>query len=258
MLTTSKKSKMLAALKIYRKKYLTKSNFNELDESGTRIMINEFLTNVLGFTALEEVRTEYMIKGTYADYVIQVKGVRHFLVEVKALSIALSDKHLRQAVNYGANEGIEWAILTNGKQFDLYKITFGKPIEHKIVFSVDLSDADGLKTATENIQFLHRDCVLKKALNALWNKHSALDPSTLAGLLYNPSFVSLLKRELKKKYKSKFDDDEVMAAIAKLICNAINPEHVKVFRSVKKKSGKVKRMPELKRDEGLQAEVASA
>src|SRR5436190_15526888 len=121
MLTKSKKTKLFGQLKSYNKQFL-RSKREELDESGTRLMINSFLTDVLGYIAIEEVKTEYMIRGTYADYVIQTKGVRHFLVEVKSLSLALSDKHLRQAINYGANEGIEWAMLTNGKCFEFYKI----------------------------------------------------------------------------------------------------------------------------------------
>ena len=66
MLTKSKKSKLLGALKTYNKKFL-RGKLVELDESGTRLMINSFLTDVLGFAAIEEVKTEYMIKGTYAD-----------------------------------------------------------------------------------------------------------------------------------------------------------------------------------------------
>jgi hypothetical protein len=94
MLTASKKSKLQVALKAYSKKYLH-GKMTELDESGTRLMINTFLTDVLGFVPIEEVKTEYMIRGTYADYVVQTKGERQFLVEVKALSFNLSDKHLR-------------------------------------------------------------------------------------------------------------------------------------------------------------------
>lgn len=82
MLTKSKQRQLLNALKQYHKIYLKKLNPN-LDESGTRIMINSFLTDVLGFTPIEEVKTEYMIRGTYADYVVQLKGKQHFLVEAK-------------------------------------------------------------------------------------------------------------------------------------------------------------------------------
>ena len=91
MLTTGKKTKLLIALKTYAKKYLH-GKLVDLDESGTRLMINSFLTDVLCFAPIEEVKTEYMIRGTYADYVVQLKGKRHFLVEVKALSLTLSSK----------------------------------------------------------------------------------------------------------------------------------------------------------------------
>ena len=111
MLNANKQAKLLDALKKYSKKYLN-SNLTELDESGTRLMINSFLMDVLGYAPIEEIKTEYMIKGTYADYVVQLGGTRHFLVEVKALSLNLAPAHLRQAINYGANEGIYWALLT--------------------------------------------------------------------------------------------------------------------------------------------------
>lgn len=103
MLTTTKKKKLLGNLKAFQKKYFIKK-LGDLDESGTRLLINDLLCMCLGYVPLEEVKTEYMIRGTYADYMVQIKGNRHFLVEVKALSLSLSDKHLRQVLEYGANE----------------------------------------------------------------------------------------------------------------------------------------------------------
>lgn len=181
MLTTSKKTKLGNALKNYRKNYLH-GKLTELDESGTRLMVNTFLTDVLGYSPIEEIKTEYMIRGTYADYVIQTKDTRHFLVEVKALSFALSDKHLRQAINYGANEGIEWALLTNGRYFEFYKILFNKPIESRKIFSFDMADGSQLKDCIELIQYLHKDSVTNKGLHYLWNKNCALDPNNIAGI----------------------------------------------------------------------------
>lgn len=226
MLNKSKQTKLQAALKGYCKKYLH-GKLVDLDESGTRLMINAFLTEVLGFAPIEEVKTEYMIRGTYADYMIQTKGVRHFLVEVKALSLQLSDKHLRQAINYGANEGIEWALLTNGKCFDFYKILFNKPIEARRIFSLDLSDPLQLKGCVEVIQFLHKDSVTNKGLDFLWNKTVALDPKNVAGLLYSPTVVNFIKRTLKKKFKSKFTDDEVEESINKIVYEAIQLDGIK-------------------------------
>lgn len=44
-----------------------------VNESATRIMVNYFLTDVLQYLELEDIKTEYAIRGEYADYVIQIK-----------------------------------------------------------------------------------------------------------------------------------------------------------------------------------------
>jgi len=242
MLSSAKMTKLIFALKHYKKVYLDRG-YGELDESATRLMINHFLTEVLGYKMIEEIKTEYMIRGTYADYVIQINGVRHILIEVKAFSLELSEKHLRQAVNYGANEGIEWAILTNGRKIDLYKIIFDKPIDCKKVLSIDLTDHFYLKENAEQLQYLHKDSVIKKELDTLWKKHSALDPNTLACYLLGKPVINYIRKELKNKYKSKFSDIEISDGIKKIISNPICLENIKPVKERKKKEKEMKPSP---------------
>src|SRR5690606_37136486 len=228
MLSATKSRKMLAAIKDYRKKYLSK-DIAELDESGTRIMINAFLTSILGYRELEEVKTEYMIKGTYADYIVQIGGQRYFLFEVKAYSLDLSGKHLRQAINYGANEGIDWAILTNGRQFQLYKIIFEKPICEKLVMEIDfLSEDFNAKSVQQQLLYLHRDAVLKKSLQHLWSRCTALDPLNIAGLLYSSQILTFLRRELRRRHKARFGMDEIVETLNEVICGEIPVEEIKL------------------------------
>ncbi len=54
-----------------------------------------------------------------------------YLIEVKAAGVDLNARHLRQAVDYGAKEGIEWVVLTNSISLQLYRIKFAQPIEHE-------------------------------------------------------------------------------------------------------------------------------
>jgi hypothetical protein len=229
MLTPSKKTKLVNALKLYKKKFLDK-NLTELDESGTRLLINHFLSEVLGYTPIEEIKTEYMIKGTYADYVIQIAGIRHFLVEVKALSLQLSEKHLRQTINYGANEGIEWAMLTNGKTFEFYKILFNKPIDQRKVFVVDLSDASKYKQAAEVLQYIHKEAVVKKGLKLLWNKCEALHYLNVAGVIYSKPSIDLIKKLIKIKYGEKCGDDEIVKTLNRIVFEKIDPLLIKPWK----------------------------
>jgi hypothetical protein len=230
MISNDKKAALLADLKNYKKNYL-QEKYLQSDESSTRLMINHLLTSILGYKPLDEVKTEYMIKGTYADYVIQLDGDRPFLVEVKAMQFELSDKHLRQAVNYAANEGIEWILLTNGKDFQLYKVIFGQPIDSKLVFDLRLME-DDLKTACEFFQYLTRAAVLKNGLAYLWNRFSALSPHSLASFLYSSKIIAILKKELKEKYETTFDEEDIINALTNVIEEKV--EGVKPMKEKKK------------------------
>lgn len=230
MLTATKTQKLLSGIKEYRKQFFSKG-IQDLDESGTRIMVNYILTDLLGYRSLEEIKTEYMIKGTYADYVVQIDGARHFLVEVKALSLALSNKHLRQAIEYAANEGVEWVILTNGRILQLYKVIFAQPIESKLVFEVDLSNPDGVKGCLECLQYLHRDAVLKKGLNQLWNNFIATEKTTIASILLSKPAIAFISKQIRSKFKSKFDEKVIVEAVRRTLAEPINLEDVKVSRA---------------------------
>jgi hypothetical protein len=234
MISTNKKLKLQNAIKAYRKQYLTTSMV-DLDESGTRIMINTFLSDVLGYKQLEEIKTEYMIRGTYADYVIQLNGVRHFLVEVKSLSLELSEKHLRQTINYGANEGIEYALLTNGRSFDFYKILFEKPINSRKIFSVDLGDAAGLKQAVDMLQYLHKDSAAKKGFKLLWNRCEATDPFSVAGMLLSDPIISHIRKLIRSKFEEKCNEDEIYKTVEKIITDKMDVGLVKHFKTPKRR-----------------------
>ena len=234
MLSKNKLLKFTQSIKDYKKKFLDKP-LGELDESGTRLLINHFLTGMLGYETLSEVKTEYMIKGTYADYVIQIGGKRHFLVEVKALSLNLSSNHLRQSINYGANEGIDFVLLTNGRVFELYKVLFEKPISHELIFSLNLSELSNLKIIADQLQYLHKDEVLKKGLDVLWDRHSALSPKNLSKLLFSDEVVRFLKKELKKKYNIKFDEVIIENAVKRIAMESVIIED---FKPIKRRVSK--------------------
>lgn len=228
-LSKSKKRKLFLMLRGFRKKYLS-GRYSELDESATRLMINEFLADILGFASLDEIKTEYMIRGTYADYIIQIKGKRYFIVEVKAMPIELSAKHLRQAIGYAANEGIEWALLTNGRKFDFYRIIFEKPIACRQVFSIDLSDEKQFKLAAESLQYLTKWLMPHRGLDNLWYRVSALDPINLSKLFYSKQIINFLRRELKHTYRNRFDKEEIISAI-----NRVVEERVECVKPIRKR-----------------------
>ncbi len=223
MPTQIQREQISRRLKDYKKRYLTKK-YAELDESATRLMINSFLTEVLGYTELDEIKTEYLINSTYADYIIQIARKKHMVIEVKAIQIDLSEKHTRQAINYAANEGIDWVLLTNGRQFNLYKVVFKKPIVQKLIFSFNLLDKDHFKASVDYFVLMTKKAMLKDELDKFWLRFQALEPNNLCKSFYSAEVVKLLRKALKKNAGLSFSEDDVLESVHQIIVNKIASE----------------------------------
>lgn len=208
-------------LKDYKKRYLRKE-YSKLDESATRIMVNTFLTEILGYKELEEIKTEYRIRTEYADYVVQLKRKKHFVVEVKSIDIDISDKHLRQSLSYAANEGIDWILLLNGREIQLYRVNFGKPISTTHIFKLDLTKSEDLKKAPELIWYLTKKGVERGDLEYFWKRTDALNPENLAKHIYSEDIVKKLRISLKHQTGIYFQVDDIAASLYRIISDPVD------------------------------------
>lgn len=216
-------------LREYRKRYLTKEQNLELDESATRLMVNYFLTDVMGYVELDDIKTEYNIRGEYADYVIQLARKKHFVIEVKSIQIDLNERHLRQSMSYAANEGIDWILLFNGKQIQLYRVIFGKPISNRKVFDFDLLDLHTIKEASENLVHLTKNAVHKGEMDVFWKRFEALTPDSLVKTIYTEDVIRAIRLKLKKHCGINFDQMDILDAVHELVTHehqAKKPKHL--------------------------------
>lgn len=231
MATENQRAQLEKRLREYRKKYLTKKQNLDVNESATRIMVNYFLTDVLQYLELEEIKTEYSIRGEYADYVIQLKRKKHFVIEVKSIELDLNERHMRQSLQYAANEGIDWVLLFNGKQIQLYRVIFGKPLTNKKVFDIDLADLTQMRKASEELVALTKPAVLKGELEAHWKRFDALTPASLVKTIYSADVINSIRLKVKKQSGINFDNAVVLDAVHNLITHeckeAVKPRTLK-------------------------------
>lgn len=207
-------------LSTYKRKYLRKE-FSSLDESATRIMTNNFLTDILGYKELEEIKTEYRIRSEYADYVIQLKRKKHFVVEVKSIDLDISEKHLRQSLSYAANEGIDWILLLNGREVQLYRVNFGKPVTTTLIYKLDLLNKDDYKKCPELLWYLTKASVERGELETFWKKTDALNPTNVAKLLYSEEIVRRLRNDLKDQTGIYFQIEDVANSLKDIIVEKV-------------------------------------
>lgn len=241
MVTDNQISKVFEAIKLYKRRYI-KKQFDDLDESATRIMINFFLTDVLGYVELDEIKTEYTIRGEYADYVIQLKRKKQFVVEVKSTQLDLSERHLRQSLSYAANEGIDWIILTNGRSFQFYRVIFEKPMRTEILLSIDFNNASqsDMKKYAEKLAVFTKKSVEKDEHERYWQRSVALSPDNVVKLLYSENIVKLLKRELRKTSGINFDEDTIKEALRNALGRSVVIETLRYKKDCVKTRNNIK------------------
>jgi Type I restriction enzyme R protein N terminus (HSDR_N) len=94
---------------------LSASKARDDGEADTVMIVTDMLAYVFGYDKYSEVTAEYAIRGTFCDLATKIDGTIQALVEVKAIGLELKDAHVKQAVDYAANQGVDWVVLTNGR-----------------------------------------------------------------------------------------------------------------------------------------------
>jgi hypothetical protein len=111
-----------------------------ISEADTRVHFIDPLLLALGYTALGEVQREVYVKDTrdFIDYALTINGQQRIAVEAKRLSHNLTEGDAGQLIQYCAILGIEWAVLTNGREWRLYHQFAQVALADKLLFKLDL------------------------------------------------------------------------------------------------------------------------
>ena len=178
---------------------LTAARSRDVNESDTVIIVTDLLAEVFGFDKYAEITSEYVIRGTYVDLAIKLDGKLHLLIEVKAIGLDLKESHIKQAIDYAANQGVEWAVLTNGVTWQIYKVEFSKPIDQELILTIDFLDlnpknADHL----ENLYLLTREGLGKAVLGEYHAQRQALSRYFIGSVLLTDGVLDVVRRELRK------------------------------------------------------------
>jgi len=99
----------------------------DVSEADTVTLVKDLMHDVLGYDKYADLTGEVAIRGTYCDLAVKSDNKVIELVEVKAIGISLEDRHVKQAVDYASNQGIEWVVLTNAINWRLARLEGAQP-----------------------------------------------------------------------------------------------------------------------------------
>lgn len=180
---------------------LQEARNRDVNEADTVTLVKAILSDAFGWNPFFDVTSEYAIRSTWVDLAVKVENHVALLIEVKAIGSDLKDNHLRQAVNYAANQGVEWVVLTNGYIWQAHRVTFGKPIDHELVFQLDLlSDSPRDSRVKEMAFLLSKEGMTKAAISRFHAERQALSKFNIGAILRSEPVLMLVRRELKRAY----------------------------------------------------------
>lgn len=171
----------------------------DINEADTVSIVSDILSEVFGFDKYSEITSEYSIRNTYCDLAIKINGTIQYLIEVKAIGLDLKEHHLRQAVDYGANQGVQWVILTNGVLWEIYRIRFEKPLNYDLVSSFNFLELNPRKADDQERVFLLCKEGLSKAIREdFYERVQSVNRFIIGAIILSDEVLNVIRRELRR------------------------------------------------------------
>ena len=187
----------------------------DVGEADTVTIVKDFLADVLGYDKYSELTSEHAIRGTYCDLAVKIDGTLGWLIEVKSAGLDLKEQHIKQAVDYAANQGCEWVVLTNACTWMIFRLRFTKPIEHNLVATVDVSNLNPKKSESLDLLWiLSREGWKKSHLESFAEEQELLSKYTVAAVIQSDAIVGLIRRELRRiNPNARIAEEDVLTAL---------------------------------------------
>ena len=178
---------------------LASAKARDVNESDTVIIVTDMLADVFGFDKYSEITSEFLIRGTYCDLAVKVGGKVELLMEVKPIGSDLKEAYIKQAVDYAANQGIEWVVLTNAMRWMVYRVVFAQPIGQELVFELDFSALEARSEAQLELLFmLTKEGLTKSRLDDYHSQRQAMSRFFLGAMILSEPVLAVIRRELRR------------------------------------------------------------
>ncbi len=226
------------------------------NEAETRRRVERIIHSLMGYDVFKHVTREHAVQGPgeieYCDFAVQLDNAEPIiLIELKRVNVDLATKHIKQAASYAINKGCEWVMLSNGREWQLYHISFGQPPQTKLIYTWNiLNDSPAL--LAERFEEIGFKNVKKGGLDALWKKRNVLSAGNLLETILSEDNLRRIRRELRRTTGIMITPEEIVSGIRRLLNEAANNEMETIKISLPNKKKRKTKLLEEKNDNVLQ------
>jgi len=190
--------RLVAGIKRYQP-ILSAAKARDVGEADTVTIIKDMLADVFGYDKYSDVTSEHSIRGTFCDLAVKMDGQLQTLIEVKAIGIDLKDAHVKQAIDYAANQGVDWVLLTNGITWRVYHLIFAKPIDQELVLEIDFCALNPRSDSDVELVYLWcKEGWQRSVLGEYHTQKQALSRFFVGAMLQTDTVLDVIRRELRR------------------------------------------------------------
>lgn len=206
--------RLIAGIKRYQP-ILAAAKARDVGETDTVTIVKDMMADIFGYDKYTELTSEFAIRGTYCDLAIKLDGKLSTLMEVKAIGIDLKEAHVKQAVDYAANQGVDWVLLTNGNRWCVYHVVFTRPIQTELVVDIDFATLNSRSEADlDHLYLWCKEGWQRSALGDFHTQKQALSRFFLGAMILTTPVLDVIRRELRRVSPDvRIDTDQIRAVL---------------------------------------------
>jgi hypothetical protein len=198
----------------------------DANENDTRLLVTDFVCDVLGYDRVLDVTSEYRAfdnrafdnrafdnrasdnraseyraRGEFTGFGLRIDGHLAALVEVKRCTTRLNVRHLRRAEDYAVAAGVEWLILSNGQVWQIWHRTEGPAGSGSVdvALEVDLLNHDSPSVKADGLFYLAKESLRRRQIDDLCRAKAATSPRALGEVLVSDAVLDEIRKELRRR-----------------------------------------------------------
>ena len=211
-MTKKYQEELVDKLQAYRSTYLLRPP-KAIDELTTKMIVDQLLIHVLGYDVIDDLKLLQSVRANKINYLLLDK----MLVDIRSMSIDLAPTHQKQIQYYAVKKEIPWILISNARQFQLYRLESIYPAKYKLFFDLDLKKIKHFRSFQLLASFIHKKGLSGGQLEKLWERSRLKDPSVLSKFLYRKEVIRSIQNLIRKDNKVVYDQKELLSAVRKIV-----------------------------------------
>jgi hypothetical protein len=220
-------------------------------EEDARILLNDILSYALGYDKYNELKTEMRERNDRIDYVVKLSEGPNskkdnkfdFVIEAKAAHMKLSQSHVDQTLSYCLKIGIDFFVLTNAVNWQLYKVKRSKNAPSaRLIHEVDFSANNNIESLVDDFYLFSKVSYLNGDWKSVLEVAKATNVEDIVAVLLSNKIIRNISKEIYATSGVKVSDEMVKDIVEnQIVKSSVEKVNNKLLRKINVKPKRKKK-----------------